>query len=365
MMGAGARLRELIDLAHEDSSDRRRDLLRGITDAFFSRDLHGAPEMALFDDVLSQLASEMETAVRADLAARMADRQDAPTGLLRRLAHDDITVAAPVLRRSASLSEDDLMSVARSRGQGHLQAISGRAHVPQAVSDVIVDRGDDETLTVLVGNEGAQLSRSAHEKVVDRAAASPRLQEAVVNRRALPVDLLNEMYFVVEARLRQQIMARNAQIDPNDLEAALKRGRLNVAIADGALPDDYSEAERAVREMKSRGELGPRVLAGMLRARQSTRFLVALAELSGVDFHTARRIVERRELDALAIICKAASFEPSLFLTFAVLILDRDEDVMGKARSYGQLYAELPAEVAQRTLRFWRMRRQTGDVAAA
>jgi uncharacterized protein (DUF2336 family) len=359
------RLRELIELAKEGSSERRRELLRGVTDAFFIRDSHGAGEMALFDQVLSQLAGEMEMVVRTELSQRMADRSDAPRGLVRKLAQDDIGVAAPVLRRSSALSESDLLDIARVQGQGHLQAISARPHVSTAVTEVIVERGDDETVSLLLGNEGADLSRTAHERIVDRAASNPRLHEAVVSRRSLPVDLLNEMYFVVESRLRERILSRNADIDPAELDRALESGRKRMATRDGALPADYAEAEADIRVMRAKGELGPRALAAMLRGRQTTRFLVALAELANVDFHTAKRIVERRELDALSIICKAAGFEASLFLTFAVLILDRDADAMGRARQYGQLYNDLPMDVAQRTIRFWRMRRQTGDVAVA
>ena len=102
----------------------------------------------------------------------------------------------------------------------------------------------------------------------------------------------------------------------------------------------------------------------MLRNKETTRFLVALAMLADVDFNTARRILERKELDALAIVCRAADFDRALFLTFAILILDQDADAMGRARQYGDLYVELPKDVALRTIRFWRMRRQTGDVAA-
>ena len=65
------------------------------------------------------------------------------------------------------------------------------------------------------------------------------------------------------------------------------------------------------------------VLAAMLRNGDRTKFLVALAELSDIDFHTVRRIVDGQQLDALAIICKAADFDRALFLTFAVLILER------------------------------------------
>jgi uncharacterized protein (DUF2336 family) len=102
----------------------------------------------------------------------------------------------------------------------------------------------------------------------------------------------------------------------------------------------------------------------MLRNKEMTRFLVALASLADVDFNTARRILDKKELDALAIICKAADFDRALFLTFAILILDQDADAMGRARQYGELYTELPKDAALRTIRFWRMRRQTGDVAA-
>ena len=106
------------------------------------------------------------------------------------------------------------------------------------------------------------------------------------------------------------------------------------------------------------------MLASFLRNGETTKFLVALSEMADIDFHTARRILERRELDALAIVCKAADFDRPLFLTFAVLVLGREENAMGRAREYGELYANLPRDAACRTVRFWRMRRQTGDVAA-
>jgi uncharacterized protein (DUF2336 family) len=103
----------------------------------------------------------------------------------------------------------------------------------------------------------------------------------------------------------------------------------------------------------------------MLRTNKTSQFLVALAELADIDFHTARKIIERRELDALSVVCKAADFDRALFLTFALLILDPNDNAMGKAKGYGELYAALPREAALRTIRFWRMRRTTGDVAAA
>ena len=360
-----SRLHDLIALANEPSSAKRRELLRGVTDLLFAADGGNAVEMALFDQVLGQLAGDMEEAVQIELATRLGEAPTAPRGLSRTLASSSIAVAEPILRSSRALTDEDLLHVARTQGQDHLRAISQRSTVSSAVSDAIVARGDDDTLGVLLRNEGAVLSRQAHETVIDRAAANPALHEAVIDRHSLPVDLLNEMYFVVEARLRDRIMEKNAGVDPAMLEAALAAGRKRVAAQDGALPPDHAEAEAEFRTIRAKAQISPQMLANMLRGKKTTLFLVALADMAEVDFHTARRILERRELDALAVICKAADFDRSLFLTFALLILEPSDDVMLKAKTYAELYAALPRESALRTIRFWRLRRQTGDVAAA
>ena len=356
-MNGGAqqnKLAQLIALAGEPSSEKRRELLREITDLFFANVEGSNPrELELFDGVMQSLAREMELEVRAELSERIAETEFAPKGLVRSLAEDDIVVAEPVLSRSPVLSDQDLLRVVSTRGQDYLRAVSRRDGLSEVVSDVIVERGDDHTLGVLLRNESANLSRKSVELVVDRASNNPDLHSAVVDRQNLPVDLLNEMYFVVEARLRETILAKNAALDPADVQAALDTS-----------PPDLDEAERHVRALIARNEIKPSTLVSFLRYGERTRFLVALAELTDIDFNTARLIVERRQMDALAVICKAAKFDRTLFLTFTVLILDNGEG-MGKAQEYGALYNDLTIETAQRTLRFWRLRRDTGDVAAA
>ncbi len=362
-----SKLHDLIDLAKEPSSERRRELLREVTNLFFSADTAQSPtELGLFDDVMTQLAADMEEEVRAELAHRMADAAAPPRRLLLGLASDSATsVSEPVLMRSSALSEADLLNVARTQGQDHLRAISGRAFLSEAVSDAIVRRADDDTLGVLLRNQGANLSREAHETAAERAAANPELHRDVIDRQSLPPDLLNDLYFVVEARLRDRILERNGALDPAELDAALAVGRNRIASRDGSLPADYALCDAAVRALRARGPIEPATLAAFLRNGETTKFLVALALAADIDFHSAQRILEKRELDALAIVCKAADFDRALFLTFAILILGREADAMGRAREYGQLYVDLPQDVASRTVRFWRMRRQTGDVAAA
>ncbi|WP_447908987.1 DUF2336 domain-containing protein [Brevundimonas bullata] len=358
LLDASSRLPDLIALAQETSSEKRRALLRELTDHFFGDPERSEAETALYGSVLSDLTDAMEVAVRAELAERFADAVDAPIQLIRRLANDEAEdVAQPVLRASPMLTEADLIQVIRSRGQGHMRAVSQRAQVSEAVSDAIVERGDDETLGVLLGNDGAHLSRAACEAAVERARVNPALHAPTVERASLPADLLNEMYFEVEARLRQRILEQNARMDPALLESALAAGRTRVATDDGALPPDYAESLAYVEELRAANQLTPQVLARFLRSGGRTSFLIALSQLADIEFHTARQIVERRELDALAVVCKAANLDRALFLTYAVVLLNTDGDAMGKARAYAGMYNDLTHEAAQRTLRFWRMRK--------
>ena len=357
------RLQNLVDLAKEPSSEKRRELLRELTDHFFGGETVNAVENELYGDVLAQLTADMEQTVRQELSVRFAASAAAPRSLARSLAMDVEAVAGPILRACGSLQESDLLDVVRTQGQGHLRAVSERDSVPEAVSDVIVERGDDDTVGVLVRNDGARLSRTAHEAVVDRAQDNPALQDALVNRAALPPDLLNELYFVAESRLRQKILEKNAHFPSDRLEAAFASGRTRLKTADGVLPPDFETAHAYVRELRAAGALSPEMLARFLRSGGRTEFLIALSELSDIDFEMARRIVDRCEIDALAVVCKAADMDRAFFLTYAVVLLNKDGDAMGKAQSYGRMYGDLTREAAQRTLRFWRMRREAAVAA--
>ena len=92
-----SRLPDLIALAGEESSEKRRLLLRELTDHFFGAAEQNANENALYGDVLARLCDDMEVVVRAELAARFAPAPNAPHSLIRRFAHDAVEVADGVL----------------------------------------------------------------------------------------------------------------------------------------------------------------------------------------------------------------------------------------------------------------------------
>lgn len=360
-MDVGSKLAALTALSHEGSSTRRRELLREVTDLFFAPAPPPPQVLDLFDSALEKLTDALEVELRADLAQRLAPAGLAPRRLVGRLIGDpEDAVAGPILEQAPRLDEAQLMAAASVGGQGRLRAVSRRTDLTETVSDKIVERGDDETVGVLVSNPAAPLSRAASEAVVDRALVNPALHAAVVGRESLPIDLLNEMYFAVEGRLRERIAARNARLDPAMLEAALTSSRTRMATRAGVLPADYEEAVASVARLCGHGPIAPQSLVGFLRAGEPTRFLVALAQGSDVEFETVRRVVDRRDFDALILLCKAAGYDATLFRTLALLLkADGETPVVTLVARF----AELDAETARRVVRFWKVRRASALAA--
>lgn len=351
------RFAKLIELARTPDSAQRRELLREVTDLFFETSpTRTTRESALFDEVLQLVAAEMQDGVLAELAEVFADAPDAPVGLMRDLSNHAFEIAAPILTRSKVLDEQTLLDVVNYQSQQHIQAVAQRPTVSEAVSAAIVKFGDDTALDTLIRNDGAVISRDSMEAAVDRARRNDMLHAGVVRRKDIPLDLLNEMYFVVESGLRDQILKRNASVDPKTLDAALSRTREKLRkTVDG----ESAEAKKAiafVQSKKNTGELNARLLVSLYREAKQMHFLYGLAELTDLDAETASDLITRQDIDGLAMVCRAANIERPLFVTLAVLACGGDE-AMSRAEEFGRMYNAVPVEAAQRAMRFFKVRK--------
>lgn len=360
-----SRFAKLIDLARTPDSNQRRELLREVTDLFFATsDSRTGRESALFDDVLQLVAAEMQDEVLAELAERFANADDAPMGLMRDLANHSFEISGPVLRHSKVLDEQTLLHVVNYQSQNHIKAVAQRNDVSETISDAIVRFGDDNALDALIRNDGARISRTSMEAAVDRARRNAFLHESVVKRHDIPLDLLNEMYFVVETRLRDQIMERNSKVDQATLDAALAKARERMRHAVADVTAEAKNAMTFINSKKNQGELNARLLVSLYREAKQLHFLYGLAEITNLDHQTVAELLERKDIDGLAMICRASNIERPLFVTLAVLACGGD-GAMARAEEFGRMYNDVPVEAAQRAMRFFKVRRGADGARAA
>lgn len=110
--------------------------------------------------MLGQLVNHIESRAAVELSQQLAPIANAPAQTVRHLAaHDDIAVSGPILEKSERLSDDDLVSIAKTKSQAHLAKIANRLRLNETVTEVLVDQGDAEVADRLAVNAGAHFSK--------------------------------------------------------------------------------------------------------------------------------------------------------------------------------------------------------------
>ena len=260
---------------------------------------------------------------------------------------------APAPSEPAPPRVDRPVSVGAVRGR---VLLARGAELPRWTLDE-VERGEDRVVASLLENRTAQISEQTYERVAARVESSTALQSPFVRREGVPLHLLNDVYLKVEAGLRREILTKYEGVLPSELEAAFERSRNRVSKAYGALPEDFDTARREVDGMAMQGMLMPPALVSLLRQgpAKRTAFICAFAKLADVNYELVDKLVATCDLDALAMLCRAADFDRALFVTLAMLIIGKNAP-MGRVKEFGELYNNVPLEAAQRAIRFWKVR---------
>lgn len=357
-------LQKLAELAREPSSEKRRALMREVTDLFFdNKEEVSESESEHFGHILSAVSAEMDVVVRKELAHRFAQEKNTPRKLLHKLANDEIDIAEPVLRQSPALNDSALKDVIASDRQTHMRAISRRDRLSANVTKDLVHKGDDDTLLELAGNTGAEFDRASMQTMVNRSEHVPALQAPLVERKDLPPDLMNGMYDFAEDKVRKRIMQRNAEIPEDELRKALQLARQQASGKAPERPKGWRTAHVEMMNLHNAGSLDGRKLVHLERSHERMKFIHGLSVLTHIDYDTIHRILERSDIEAFALICRSLDFDMSLFVTLVVMVDKTGKYDIAKTRELGDLYMAVPMETAQRTIRFWQMRQKMQSAA--
>jgi uncharacterized protein (DUF2336 family) len=184
-------LGELDRVLSKVSPSRHLMMLRQVTDLFLAHaDAWSVEQTAVFDAVIQRLAKDIGPRGQAELAKMLAAMDAAPVDTIGALSNsDNISVSGPILEKSKLLSDTDLVGIAKSKGQGHLMAIAARPEITDAVTDVLVDRGDKAVKHRVIANEGAQFSEFGFARLISDCSRDKTLAAIVAKRDDIPAEL--------------------------------------------------------------------------------------------------------------------------------------------------------------------------------
>jgi uncharacterized protein (DUF2336 family) len=352
-----ANFETLKQLAREPSPERRRELVQAIAIAFFAAPQRSATETDLFDQIMDKVLAEVEPVARRELAERFADVPDVPRRTLVRLAGDVIDVAEPVLTRSPALRDDDLAPIAREQSQDHLLAIARRETLSSRLTDILVERGDDDVAGTVTGNDGARFSESGFALLATRASSNVIILNRLVMRSDLPERVANELLPVLASSIAKTIEATNAEsqvsarkmIDDarallaERLRAAVRRARPLAILNDQVGRGNMTVAE-AVVELADADELVD--LAAFVGMRL------------GVHSDTVVRNLFLGGEQTLMLICRAAALDLD---AFSAILRMRNRRRRGSAVEPARLmkdYLRIPRPMAENVMRTVREQEQ-------
>lgn len=343
---------ELEDAVRGGSSAKRVETLRQVTDLF----LHDGERLSddqvkVFDDVLCLLIARVETRAKAELSRRLAPLDYAPFEVIQHLAWDDeIEVAGNVLAHSSRLGTEVLVEIASSKGQDHLLAISGRASLPAAVTDVIVDRGEGAVIRKLANNAGAQFSEAGYSNIVARASADDELVEILGLRGDLPPNCMRDLLRRAKEAVRDRLLA----IAPPALQEEIKRVMNDVAREAPAPTRSFGVAEELVKLMKGLNELDDAAVYKFAESNKFDEVTVALAVLNEMPVEMTAKLMDGPRADLLLIPCRSARLN---WPTVESILRNRPKHpINAQTLEIAERdYRKLSMETAQRTVRFWQL----------
>jgi uncharacterized protein (DUF2336 family) len=352
-----ALIEELESAVKSGSSERRLQMLRQVTDLFLSdADRLNENQIGVFDDVLVRLMEQMEVRALAQLGTTLSGSKVAPKETVRQLAyHEEVSVAAPVLTKSARLSESDLIEIANLRGPQHLLAISQRDTLSEGVTDVLLRRGDSQVSHVLVRNTGARFSEFGYATLVENSEKDDSLAEKLGLRLDVPLKVLRELLSRASAAVRDRLL----KAAPPEMREKIQEAIRSVVeqIASPALaPQNYAESESMVIALNRAGKLGDQTINRFAMQGEYTHIVAALALLNSVRIEAIEPLITNPRPDGLIVACKASRLNWS---TTSMILRNRPQCrplTKQEFENGKEVFDALSLSSAQRTIRFWSAR---------
>ena len=238
--------------------------------------------------ILETLMRDSSLRVRRTLADVIKNMFNVPHAVAHGLASDpDKRIAAPVLRHSPVLTDEDLVNIVQSGAPDWAhQAIASRNQVSERVSGALVNAGATPTVTRLLKNQSADIGEPAMENIVDRAPDVEAWHEPLVKRPALPLRLAQKVSGFVSAPLKAVLAKKTESAADGKAEKVGWSPREQKTDGGTETPIDRA------RRLHAAGKMTDAVMDLALNANERDFLMAGIALRAGVPLWGVERIVD-------------------------------------------------------------------------
>jgi uncharacterized protein (DUF2336 family) len=236
--------------------------------------------------------------------------------------------------------------------------MSTRLGINEALSEILVERGDREVARTIANNQRAELSVNAFSTLVKRAEQDGVLAEKVGMRTDIPPRLFRQLLIQASEVVQKRLLAKAKPETQSEIRRIL--AQVTDEVAAKAAPRNYAAALAAVRGLHKERKLGEADVTEFAKTGKYEETIAALATLCAVPVEVVDRLMNGERADPVLILARAIGFG---WPTVKAILNARpggkpSPQTLDAAR---ENFERLTATTAQRVVRFWQVRQGTGD----
>ena len=344
--------------------DVRRQLAKRLADAICLPASKLTPqERHMAGDVLVELLRSAEPDIREAVAKRLTMLNEAPRTILVILAKDDIEIARHVLEKSKSLTDSDLIQIARKVSGAHREVIARRRHLSDAVVDTLVEFMEESVCETLLKNDVCALSETAIQRILTVSRSHQPYVGLLLRREELRPSHGLTMYWWANAANRKRIMHRFAvtrnvlQDSCQDLyPMAAQSGWSDAGVRKALQFIERRQRNRAAAERSAYASLED-AIADVSRTGLTREITQEISYMAGIKPATGAQILTDKGGEALAILCKAPGLKREqleiLWKGLGRPLHDLDGSTHPDFARVVEAYDTISTDKAQTVLRYW------------
>lgn len=272
-----------------------RTLVKGATPderAFAARKICRRLDAAVLSDedrahaqeILRVMAHDAAEMVREALSVTLKSSPLVPHDVAVRLAEDVERICMPILGASPVFTDADLVEIVRIGGPLRQLAVAKRPQVSKAVTQAIVEHGEEVAVEAACANDNAQFADETLDAAVTRFERSEQVLAAMAYRNALPLSVTEKLVGLVGEQVRDHLLNRHEISAELALEIAMgAQERATVDLVDQA--GRTSDVKAFVGHLRQHDRLTASLLLRALAQGHMTFLEWGLAELASVPHH--------------------------------------------------------------------------------
>ncbi len=340
----------LLALAAEKSWEKRLELLRRISETF------NVPSQSttvhyLLGEIVSKLLENFDCGDRASASSILSRMPCLPEETANALAYDaDLAVARPIIQDYRGLRDGVLVDLASKGTHGHLEAIAGRHALSSDITDILTERGNDETVRALAANQGARFSRLGMRTMINRSEHDVLLQELLVNRSDLSLEAVGQLLPLVSQLLAAKLRSSDLTFSP----AVVQEQVTNWV---SSRKKHIGQVHRYIDQIRAGSEKLDNVLMVLAMEQRLLDIATVIASSLDLDHDYGFNLVTQGKTDNVMVLLRALNVASTAAL--GVLKLRREklgQQLCGPIVDEAT-YESVDVAGAQRVIRFLKVRR--------